>query len=152
MRAVREGRGVLMTTHSIHGRGGCVGEEGRNYISGRMLTVGTVEGLRRGWGDVWHVRLVMSSAPRTGEGEMKAVREWVKSCLRLPGAEVEEKMDCGQLRFCGACEGDGRDWGLFGLMEGNNVRMGIAYCSIGQTTMDEVFVDILRKAWRGGGE
>lgn len=119
-------------------------------MAGRMLTLGAVEELRERWGSVWHVHLVMGGA---GLGEMERVRCWVRG--RVEGAVVEERGCAGQIRFTvlAGGEGEGRSRGigkLFRLLDGSKRELGIEYYSVGWTTMDEVFVRIVRE--HGGRE
>ncbi|KAL8829276.1 MAG: hypothetical protein Q9170_006238, partial [Blastenia crenularia] len=87
LRAVGRGRSIVLTTHSMEEADALADRAG--IMAGRMLTVGTVEDLRRRWGDGYHVHLVMRSAPHTSPQEMGFVTEWVRKSF--PNAEVEEK-------------------------------------------------------------
>ncbi|KAI4205574.1 MAG: hypothetical protein LQ350_000353 [Teloschistes chrysophthalmus] len=155
LRGVKRGRAVLLTTHSME-EADALGDRA-GVMSGRMLTVGGVEELRERWGGGrLNVRLVLRSAPYSGEGEVEKVKGWVRG--NFGGAEVEEETFCGQVRFsihadAGAGGGGGRGGGgigaLFRLLEGSKGSLGVEYYSVGQTTMDEVFVRIVR---RYGGE
>ncbi|KAL8750136.1 MAG: hypothetical protein Q9184_006532 [Pyrenodesmia sp. 2 TL-2023] len=118
-------------------------------VSTRMLAVGTVENLRNRWGNLYHVHLVQRSAPHTTPEEMDCLKSWIRSTIE--GADVEEKTFSGQLRFSVPARGPrGRGVGqLFRLLENNKEGLGVEYYAIGQTTMDEVFVRIVR---RHGGE
>ena len=64
----------------------------------------------------------------------------------IPGAGLDEKTYCGQLRFSvpvsvkeDMYEHGVRIGSLFKLLEASKEPLGIEYYSIGQTTMDEVF-------------
>ena len=124
-------------------------------MSGKILTVGTCDNLRKRWGDVYHVHIVTRSASYTTEGEMERVRSWIRH--NMQGAQVEENTCLGQVRFAvpmyevteGGAERKGSIGGLFRRLEANKEALGIEYYSIGQTMMDEVFVNIVR---RFGGE
>lgn len=92
------------------------------------------------------MHLVMGSA---GLGEMEKVKGWVRG--RVEGAVLEERGCTGQIRFTvPAEEGKGGIGSLFRLLDGNRRELGIEYYSVGETTMDEVFVRILRE--HGGKE
>ncbi|KAL8949166.1 MAG: hypothetical protein Q9222_004698 [Ikaeria aurantiellina] len=149
LKSLSQGRSIVLTTHSMEEADALADRAG--IMSSRMLTVGEVRELRSKWGEGWSVQVVLKSAPLTTAQEMEGVKGWVREYLRE--AVVEEKTCGGLLRFvvpsngsCGEHVGIGR---LFGLLEGNKEALGIEYYSIGQTTMDEVFVNIVR---RHGGE
>ncbi|KAL8644157.1 MAG: hypothetical protein Q9210_007396, partial [Variospora velana] len=63
LQQVGGGRAVVLTTHSMDEADALARRAG--IIGSRMLTVGSVERLRRAWGGAYHVRLVMRSAPYT---------------------------------------------------------------------------------------
>lgn len=148
LKAVGKDRSIVLTTHSMEEADALAHRAG--IMSSRMLAVGTVDGLRKIWGgDAYHVRLVMKSAPYTTAEETDNVISWIKASL--PGAEVEEETYCGQIRFSVPANrsmgGIGR---VFRLLEGNREGLGVEYFSLGETTMDEVFVNIVRR--NGGRE
>ena len=161
------GRAMVLTTHSMEEADALANRAG--IMASRMLTLGTVEDLRHRWGDVYHVHLVTSSAPYTNLGEMGRLKSWVKA--NIAGAEVEDKTYCGQMRFTVPAKTRGGGGGvqdrqgrtmttttrqgrglgqLFRLLNENRRALGVEYYSIGQTTMDEVFVKIVRQ--HGGRE
>ena len=152
--AVSRDRSIVLTTHSMEEADALAHRAG--IMSKRMLTLGTVEGLRRRWGDVYHVHLVSSSAPYSGSGEMERLKGWIRQ--NLNGAELEDKTYGGQIRFSVPARRSGMAGGsggkgieqLFRLLEQYRQQLGIEYYSIGQTTMDEVFVKIVRM--HGGEE
>ncbi|KAG6009715.1 hypothetical protein E4U21_001463 [Claviceps maximensis] len=89
------GRSILLTTHSMEEADALAGRAG--IMARRMLALGTPDHLRRRFGDVLHVHLVASTAPRTTDEEMQRVISWV--CQKLPSAQVEARTYHGQLRF-----------------------------------------------------
>lgn len=133
-------RSIVLTTHSMEEADALAHRAG--IMASRMLTLGSVEELRKRWGGVWHVHLVMGSA---GLGEMEKVKAWVR--WRVEGAVLEERGCTGQIRFTVPAEGKGGIGSLFRLLDGNRRELGIEYYSVGETTMDEVFVRILREHW-----
>lgn len=146
-------RSIVLTTHSMEEADALAHRAG--IMAGRMLTLGAVEELRERWGSVWHVHLVVAGS--AGWGEMERVRCWVRG--RVEGAVVEERGCPGQIRFTvpatsrGGQGSEGRSGGigqLFRLLDENKRELGIEYYSVGQTTMDEVFVRIVRE--HGGKE
>ena len=145
------GRSIVLTTHSMEEADALANRAG--IVASRMLTVGTVDYLRNRWGDVYHVQLVTSSAPYTSLGEMEVLKSWLMR--NIEGVEIENKTYCGQIRFTVPAKArvihDDRGFTtqkgvghLFRLLEANKSTLGIEYYSIGQTTMDEVFVKIVR--------
>ncbi|KAL9613623.1 MAG: hypothetical protein Q9167_001851 [Letrouitia subvulpina] len=157
--AISADRSTVLTTHSMEEADALATRAG--IMSGRMLTLGTVDGLRRRWGNVYHVHLVTSSAPYTSLGEMERLKSWVRGSFE--GAEIDEKTYCGQVRFSVPVDtvqagGGSGHMGkshismgqMFRLLDGNKRALGVEYYSIGQTTMDEVFVRIVRQ--HGGKE
>lgn len=92
------------------------------------------------------MHLVMGSATT---GEMERVKGWVRG--KVEGAVVEERGCAGQIRFTLPAGGEGRGIGrLFRLLDGSRRELGVEYYSVGETTMDEVFVRIVRE--HGGKE
>ncbi|KAG6018249.1 hypothetical protein E4U43_006384 [Claviceps pusilla] len=89
------GRSILLTTHSMEEADALAGRAG--IMARRMLALGTPDHLRYRFGDVLHVHLVSSTAPRTTEEEMQRVIGWIRQ--GLPSAQVEARTYHGQLRF-----------------------------------------------------
>ena len=147
--SVAAGRSILLTTHSMEEADALADRAA--IMSGRILALDTCDELRRKWGDLYHVHLVMKSAPYTTEVEMKGLKFWVQSYL--PGAKIDEKTYCGQLRFSVPARGEqgvqsvGQ---LFNILEQNREALGIEYYAIGETTLDQVFVNVVRE--HGGVE
>jgi ATP-binding cassette, subfamily A (ABC1), member 3 len=138
-------------------------------LSKRILALGTVKGLRMKWGDVYHVHLVLKTAPDSSKEEMADVEKWVLG-------RFEAKMDewgsvGGQVRFSvparmgrdeyvegvdeisavasvGGGTGKGRKGGvgeLFRRLEGSKEELGLAFYSVRATSMDEVFLNVVRE-------
>lgn len=148
LRTVNKDRSIVLTTHSMEEADALAHRVG--IMASRMLTVGTVGDLRRMWGgDVYHVRLVMKSAPYTPAEETDNVTSWIRASL--PRADVEQETYCGQICFSVSASRTGGGLGrVFRLLEGNRVGLGVEYYSLGQTSMDEVFMNIVRR--HGGQE
>jgi ATP-binding cassette, subfamily A (ABC1), member 3 len=155
-------------------------------LSQRILAIGSINNLRMKWGDVYHVHLVLRSAPESGREEMDDVERWVK------GRFEEANMDAwgsvrGQIRFSvpatcnranrasgekeegrgddglaemeisrdGEAKGKGirkeiseRKGGvaeLFRKLEASKEELGLAFYSVRATTMDEVFLNVVRE-------
>lgn len=143
--SISKERSIVLTTHSMEEADALAHRAG--ILASRMLTIGSVNHLHSRWGDVYHVHLVTKSAPYTSLGDIEKLKSWIRQSF--PGAEVDEKAYCGQLRFSipkvqkdvkGSSAGI-----LFRLLEGNKEAMGVEWYSIRETTMDEVFVKIVRE-------
>jgi ABC-type multidrug transport system ATPase subunit len=90
------GRSILLTTHSMEEADALAGRAG--ILAKRMLAMGSVDQLRRRFGDRLYVHLVCRGAPRTSEQDVQRVVEWVRRVFG-GSADVEEKTYHGQLRF-----------------------------------------------------
>ncbi|KAL8901107.1 MAG: hypothetical protein Q9207_005359 [Kuettlingeria erythrocarpa] len=148
LRQIGRDRCIVLTTHSMEEADALAQRAG--VVSTRMLAVGTVDSLRNRWGNLYHVHLVQRSAPHTTPEEMSRLKSWIRSTIER--AEVEEKTFSGQLRFSVPARGPrgGGVGQLFRLLESNKEGLGLEYYAIGLTTMDEVFVRIVRR--HGGVE
>ncbi|KAK3900763.1 hypothetical protein C8A05DRAFT_35591 [Staphylotrichum tortipilum] len=154
--ATGKGRSILLTTHSMEEADALAGRAG--IMARRMLAMGSVEGLRRRFGERLHVHLVLRGAPRTEEGEVERVREWVVRTFE--GAEVEEKTYHGQMRFTvpveggkerggeeiGAVRATGSEIGRMVVrLEENKAALGVEHYSVSPTTLDQVFLTVVGK-------
>ena len=142
--AVSGGRSILLTTHSMEEADALADRAA--IMSSRILVLDTCDQLRRKYGDVYHVHLVMKSASHTDETEMRRVKQWVAEYLE--GAKMDDKTYCGQLRFTIPARGAGngaRGVGqLFNVLERNKEALGVEYYAIGETTLDQVFVNVVK--------
>ena len=163
--SVLPGRSLLLTTHSMEEADALADRAG--IIGRKMLAVGTSEGLRRQYGDRYHVHLITTTAPYTTDEEMARIRSWILQ--NLPGAEVEDRTFHGQLRFSVPAHrdvssspssiskekssedstissvGGGGIGALFNTLEGQKQQLGFEYFSVSQTTLDQVFLSIVGK-------
>jgi ATP-binding cassette subfamily A (ABC1) protein 3 len=149
-------------------------------LSKRILALGTIKGLRMRWGDVYHVHLVLKTAPESERDEMESVENWVKG--RFEGCKIDAWGSVGgQIRFsvpaCGGVglekgaveergagegvdeissiggrKGKGRGGGrngsvgeLFRILEASKEELGLAFYSVRATSMDEVFLTVVRE-------
>ena len=162
--AISADRSVVLTTHSIEEADALAERVG--IMSRRILALDTRDNLRRRWGDVYHVHLVARSAPHTSSAETDNLKAWLRE--NLVGAEIEEKTYCGQVRLTVPAHAEARSFtkyetgaiaetrrsrgigNLLLLLEENKIALGVEYYSIGRTTLDEVFVNIVRQ--HGGEE
>ncbi|KAL9125089.1 MAG: hypothetical protein Q9217_005652 [Psora testacea] len=165
--SVVPGRSLVLTTHSMEEADALADRAG--IMGKKMLAIGTSEGLRRKFGDRYHVHLITRTAPHTSSMEMNRIKAWITS--NLSGANVEEKTFHGQLRFSvpasrnpssstdsKAAEGtdviqnsDDKQaensgiGALFAMLEAQKEELGFEYFSVSQTTLDQVFLTIVRK-------
>lgn len=142
---IAPGRSLLLTTHSMEEADALATRAA--IIRGKLLAVGTTATLRSRCADLYHVHLVLRSAPTTGEAEMGVVEEWVRGAF---GDVSFEGMSLGgQVKFMvGGKEGIGR---LVEVLERERDRLGLADYSIGAPTLERVFLSVVREG-HGGGE
>lgn len=93
--AISKGRAILLTTHSMEESSALADRAG--IMAKRMLALGTIDHLRKQWGDAHYVHLVSKTAPHSSDEEMEQLRE--KVLATFPGADVEKKSYHGQMRF-----------------------------------------------------
>jgi ABC-type multidrug transport system ATPase subunit len=92
---IAPGRSVLLTTHSMEEADALATRAA--ILSRRMLAVGTTQDLRQLYGNLYHVSLVLRSAPHSSIAETLAVEDWVRNNLR--GAVFEGASLGGQVKF-----------------------------------------------------
>ena len=82
--------------------------------------------------------------------EMEQLKAWIRANVGVEeeGVKMEEKTYGGQLRFSVPAR-KGAVGRLFRLLEAHKEELGVAYYSIGETTLDQVFVNVVREF---GGE
>ena len=170
LNAVTAGRALVITTHSMEEADALADRAG--IMAKKMLALGTSDFLRKKYGDAYYVHLVHRAAPHTSDEEMQRVRSWVQE--NIPRAVTEERMFHGQLRFMvpnspeqtlaskpKAFDSDDKiDDGsespveppsstgiaaLFALLEAHKQELGFEYYSVSQTTLDQVFLNIVGK-------
>ena len=157
---IASGRALLITTHSMEEADALANRAG--ILAQRMLAIGTADELRKAHGDALNVHLVAADAPRTSDHDMQRMREWVQS--HIAGATVEERTYHGQLRFSVAnnstqitnahspSSSSARPnssghtiRALFDLLETHKEGLGIAYYSVSPTSLDQIFLNVVRK-------
>jgi ATP-binding cassette subfamily A (ABC1) protein 3 len=158
-------RSLLLTTHSMEEASHLASRAA--ILSKRILALGSIKDLRMRWGDVYHVHIVLKSAPDSGKEEMERVEMWVKE--RFDGAKADRWGSIGgQIRFsvpAGLRSGEnteGRGEGfdeispvggerkgsvgeLFRTLESSKEGLGLAFYSVRATSMDEVFLNVVRE-------
>lgn len=90
------GRSILLTTHSMEEADALAGRAG--ILAKRMLAMGTVDSLRKRFGDTLHVHLVCRGAPRTSDAQIANIHDWIEHTFGA-AAELEGKTYHGQMRF-----------------------------------------------------
>ncbi|KAK7510141.1 uncharacterized protein IWZ02DRAFT_116073 [Phyllosticta citriasiana] len=151
-------RAVLLTTHSMEEAEAVAGRGRVGVVSGGMLGVGSVEGLRERWGRAWVVGVSLADDEERVEGgegaalggplaqRVQLVREWIAAAI--PSAQLDERVGVGGgVRFVvPISDNDGMSIAhLFNLLETRGRReAGIGMYSVGRTTLDEVFVALVK--------
>lgn len=148
---ISAGRCLLLTTHSMEEAAALCDRAA--IMASEMLALGTISDLCARHGDKIHIHIVHQNAPYTSPADMDAIWQWVKSTFIV--AEAEQRTYGGQLRFAVPirhdCNGqeqmaDGNDMGrLFRIIEEKKAEMGIRDYSIGPTTLDQVFLNVVSK-------
>lgn len=154
------GRSILLTTHSMEEASALASRTG--IMARRMLAMGTIDGLRRRFGDALHVHLVSHSAPHTTPEETEQVRAWVAGTF--PSAEFDKTYH-GQMRFSVSAADvvavyHGRDdrrqitqadeevsnsavGKLVVILEEKKEELGVLHYGVSPTTLDQVFLTIV---------
>ena len=142
--AIAAGRVMLLTTHSMEEADALCDRAG--IMAGKLLALGSVEDLRQRHGNAVHVHLVHKSAPYTSAEETERLKQW--ALRTFPGAQVEQRTFGGQLRF-EVPKGRGEesiDMGrLFRTMERCKDDLNLADYSIGPSTLDQVFLNVVER-------
>jgi ATP-binding cassette subfamily A (ABC1) protein 3 len=156
---IAAGRALLITTHSMEEADALANRAG--ILAQRMLAIGTADELRKAHGDANNVHVVHRDAPRTSDADMQRMREWVQR--NIAGATVEERTYHGQLRFSvantpannhatsssstsHAQPSSGHSIrALFDILETHKEELGIAFYSVSPTSLDQIFLNVVRK-------
>jgi len=147
---------MMLTTHSMEEAAALSSRAG--ILAKTFLAVGSVEELRRRWGDGYYIHLVLKSAPITTDQEMTSVKRWVSDTFR--GASVEDRSFRGQVRFSvptyrgvntqpegiAPVNSPGGVNRVFKTLEENKNNLGLEYYSVSQTTLDQAFLAIVGSA------
>ena len=163
--SIKPGRSLVLTTHSMEEADALANRAG--IMAKKMLALGTSDYLRRKHGDQYHVHLITTTAPHTSAEEMERIKSWIAE--NFEGAIVEDKTYHGQLRFSvparllptydlkmmqssiDSIEGHSTEASrsgigpLLAMLEANKETLGFEYYSVSQTTLDQVFLSIVRK-------
>lgn len=139
LQTVTAGRSILLTTHSMEEADELANRAG--ILAQQMLATGTVENLRRVFGDTLHVHMVSRRAPNSSAEEMVEMRRVVEELF--PEAEVEEKTYHGQMKFSVPTAAAGGTGQLLVVFEENKERLGVDHYSVAPTTLNDVFLAIV---------
>ncbi|KAK2590442.1 hypothetical protein QQS21_011873 [Conoideocrella luteorostrata] len=137
-------RSVLLTTHSMEEADALATRAA--IISKSILAVGTTKALRDKYSNHYYITLVLASAPNSTTEEMEAVRAWVHESL--PSSQLERHMLGGQIRFTipGVdAHGNRLITKVIDLIERYKDTMGIEYYSVGGSTLERVFLGVVRE-------
>ena len=154
-------RSIVLTTHSMEEADALADRAG--IMASRMLALGTSDYLRRKHGNLYHVHLLLKTAPHTSVAETSQVGAWIHE--NLPKARIDEKAFHGQIRFsipastmpAPTVPSDKDEiravfpaprssiGALFVLLELHKRELGFEYYSVNQTTFDHVFSTIIRR-------
>ena len=137
-------------------------------ISQRILAIGTTKFLREKYGNVYHVHLVLKSAPQSTREEMIHVEQWVEQAFS--GVQFDNYGSLhGQVKFSVPAvfsenleniHGDPIETvsaerthavpqkksvvrALFSQLEENKQVIGLRSYSVGATTLDQVFLNVV---------
>ncbi|KAK9427506.1 hypothetical protein V1505DRAFT_379941 [Lipomyces doorenjongii] len=165
---VTTGRSLILTTHSMEEADALATRAG--IIATRLLALGTTDYLRKKYGNVYHIHLSLKTAPISTAKEMEMVKEWISRFL--VGVKFESHgSNHGQIRFSvpvGFRERELDDFqdpsekprsvvatrvdvgkqgsgigALFSLLEANKEILGLEFYSVGATTLDQVFLNVV---------
>jgi len=137
LRAVSSGRAIVLTTHSMEESDALASRVG--ILGGKMLALGTVEELRREYGEFHHVHLVCGSAPHTTREEMRRVEVFVEERF---GVQVGGGV-LGQMKFRVPVE-KWRVREVFGVLEKAR-EVGVSEFSVAGTSLEDVFLEVGRR-------
>lgn len=99
--SISSGRSLVLTTHSMEEADALADRAG--IMARRMLAVGTADVLRKKHGNHHDVHIVHKDAPHTSTADMESIKTTVKQLF--PGAEIEDRVFHGQMRFSVPNEG-----------------------------------------------
>ncbi|KAK3370300.1 hypothetical protein B0H63DRAFT_486711 [Podospora didyma] len=90
------GRSLLLTTHSME-EADALATRAAILNQGNLLAIGTTRALRQEYSNLYHVQLLLKTAPHSSEEEMLAVEAWVKS--HFEDVRFEGRSLAGQINF-----------------------------------------------------
>ncbi len=138
-------------------------------ISKRLLAIVTTQELRHRYSAVYHVQLVLKTAPTSSTEEMERIERWATQ--EFPDRTFESQSLGGQVRFVvpatsQTSEQQGRDAAddvrsagaplkatsrnssivaLIQKLEAHKEELGIEYYSVGAATLERVFMSVVKE-------
>lgn len=112
-------------------------------MASKMLALDTIPQLCEKHGGRLYIHLVHRDAPYTSEEDTARLWQWVQSTFQA--VQAEQKTFGGQIRFSVPVEGTGGEamGRLFTVIEEAKAEIGVADYSIGPTTLDQVFMNVI---------
>jgi ATP-binding cassette, subfamily A (ABC1), member 3 len=171
---VAPGRSILLTTHSMEEADTLATRAA--IISKRLLAIGSTQFLRQRYSNVYHVQLVLGTAPMSTAEEMRGVEAFVGR--EIPDAVIDGHNLGGLVKFTipasspeVTASSNGATWGVLddseivpqgqspeggrrgkslvvGLiekLEAHKEELGLAHYSVGATTLERVFMNVIRE-------
>ncbi len=137
-------------------------------IAKHILALGTTDYLRHKQGNLYHIHIVLKSSPTSTKEEMEAVVQWIErsfssvqfdpygnyhgqikfSVPAVHGSNMRGTQGEVEDRIAEVFEAARRRTGvgaLFSLLEGSKEALGLRSYSVRATTMDEVFLRVIRE-------
>lgn len=170
---ISRGRVLIITTHSLEEADALATRVG--IIARKMLAVGTADELRKRHGDALNVHLVHNEAPRSSLEDMARIKDWIRSHITgavvedrtyhgqlrfsVPNNDnsqpsspanssatslVEEGSSSPITKTTSHLKGHSIR-ALFDMLERYKEELGIAYYSVSPTTLDQIFLNVVRK-------
>ncbi|KAI6614493.1 hypothetical protein MCOR14_011415 [Pyricularia oryzae] len=132
------GRSLLLTTHSMEEADALCTRAA--ILSKNLLAIGTTQELRSKYSDIYHLDLVLKSAPQTNIHEAKAVEDWVLS--RFPAVKLAGESLGGQIKFTvPAKDPIGQ---MMTALEDNKEELGLLTYGLAQPTLENVFISVVK--------
>ena len=113
-------------------------------ISKRLLAVGTSQYLRHRYSNVYHVSMILRSAPSSSPSDMEALQSFIVH--HVHGAQLERDMMGGQVRFTvpGGDSSSRNIINVINLLEDNKQQLGVEYYSVTAATLENVFLRVVQ--------
>ncbi|KAK3328837.1 hypothetical protein B0H66DRAFT_2680 [Apodospora peruviana] len=166
---IAPGRSLLLTTHSMEEADALATRAA--ILSQRLLAIGTTQSLREEYSNLYHVQLVLKTAPNSTVEETREVEAWVRRefvdvtfegpslggqvKFMVPAAgvakatPVEGEADIGAVKSASLEKEQNhqnhRGVGYFiELLERHREELGLADYSIGAPTLERVFLSVVK--------
>jgi ATP-binding cassette subfamily A (ABC1) protein 3 len=170
---ITRGRVLIITTHSLEEADALATRVG--IIARKMLAVGTADELRKRHGDAMNVHLVHQDAPRSTEHDMARIKDWISSHIpgaivedrtyhgqlrfSVPNDDHDQSINSASTSSTALVKGESSSpitkttshlkghsiRALFDILERHKEELGIAYYSVSPTTLDQIFLNVVRK-------